>query len=73
MITTCTDCGGCYDAGSEEQAYEPERFCCSCWQRRTRYAQYSMTMKDNGWDVQPFQQFCATEAKHGQYREWAAL
>jgi hypothetical protein len=29
-ITTCTKCGGLYEAGSEEQANEPERFCPSC-------------------------------------------
>lgn len=30
MITTCTKCGNCYDAGSEEEANEPERFCPTC-------------------------------------------
>lgn len=30
MITTCTDCGGAYEAGSEEQAYERERWCFRC-------------------------------------------
>lgn len=30
-ITTCTLCGACYEAGSEEQANEPRRFCASCW------------------------------------------
>lgn len=30
MITTCTTCGQMYEAGSEEQAYEQERFCFVC-------------------------------------------
>ncbi len=30
MITTCTKCGRAYEAGSEEQANEPERFCFDC-------------------------------------------
>lgn len=30
MITTCTRRGGLYEAGSEEQANEPERFCFTC-------------------------------------------
>lgn len=30
MITTCTRCGGLYEAGSEEQANELERFCLAC-------------------------------------------
>lgn len=30
MITTCTTCGGLYEAGSEEQANEPSRPCPSC-------------------------------------------
>lgn len=30
MITTCTKCGDLYEAGSEEQAYEPVRFCSIC-------------------------------------------
>jgi hypothetical protein len=30
MITTCTSCGSAYEAGSEEQAYEPIRYCFSC-------------------------------------------
>jgi hypothetical protein len=30
MITTCTTCGDLYEAGSEEQANEPERFCFTC-------------------------------------------
>lgn len=30
MITTCTTCGKCYEAGSEEQANEPTRFCPAC-------------------------------------------
>lgn len=34
MITTCTDCHALYDAGSEEQAYEPERWCPGCRRRR---------------------------------------
>lgn len=31
MITTCTTCGKGYEAGSEEQANEPVRFCPTCW------------------------------------------
>ena len=31
MITTCTTCGKAYEAGSEEQANEPTRFCAPCW------------------------------------------
>jgi hypothetical protein len=27
MIATCTVCGALYEAGSEEQAYEPVRYC----------------------------------------------
>lgn len=27
MIATCTVCGSLYEAGSEEQAYEPVRYC----------------------------------------------
>lgn len=34
MITVCTDCGKCYQAGSEEQANEPERWCVECFRRR---------------------------------------
>lgn len=30
MITTCTRCGALYEAGSEEQAYERDRFCFDC-------------------------------------------
>lgn len=30
MITTCTDCGQAYEAGSEEQANEPTRWCPRC-------------------------------------------
>ena len=30
MIATCTDCGTLYEAGSEEQAYETERWCFRC-------------------------------------------
>lgn len=30
MITSCTKCGGAYEAGSEEQAYEPVRLCFTC-------------------------------------------
>ena len=29
-ITTCTGCGHAYEAGSEEQANEAERFCFEC-------------------------------------------
>jgi len=29
-ITTCSRCGGLYEAGSEEQANEPDRLCRSC-------------------------------------------
>lgn len=35
MITTCTTCGKCYEAGSEEQANEPTRFCPACWRKRS--------------------------------------
>jgi hypothetical protein len=35
MITTCTDCGSLYEAGSEEQAYEPKRWCFLCRRRRS--------------------------------------
>lgn len=31
MITTCTTCGKLYEAGSEEQANEPDRPCPTCW------------------------------------------
>lgn len=34
MITTCTTCGKCYEAGSEEQANEQVRQCPECWTRR---------------------------------------
>lgn len=30
MITTCTSCGKCYEAGSDEQANEPTRLCRVC-------------------------------------------
>ncbi len=30
MIATCTKCGGLYEAGSEEQAYETVRLCFRC-------------------------------------------
>jgi predicted nucleic acid-binding Zn-ribbon protein len=30
MITTCTECGKLYEAGSEEQANEQERLCPDC-------------------------------------------
>lgn len=34
MITTCTTCGKCYEAGSEEQANEPVRPCPDCWKKQ---------------------------------------
>jgi hypothetical protein len=34
MITTCTDCGSLYEAGSEEQACEPKRWCFDCRRKR---------------------------------------
>lgn len=34
MITTCTDCGRLYEAGSEEQANERERWCLACCAKR---------------------------------------
>jgi hypothetical protein len=34
MITTCTDCGSLYEAGSEEQANEPKRWCFACRRKR---------------------------------------
>lgn len=36
MITTCSDCGKLYTAGSEEQACEPARFCPGCWASRKK-------------------------------------
>jgi hypothetical protein len=30
MITTCTYCHSLYEAGSEEQANEPDRLCALC-------------------------------------------
>lgn len=30
MITTCTKCGKLYEAGSEDQANEPDRLCREC-------------------------------------------
>lgn len=33
MITTCTECGTLYEAGSEEQANEATRRCARCQQR----------------------------------------
>ena len=30
-ITTCSRCGGLYEAGSEEQANEPGRLCLTCF------------------------------------------
>lgn len=32
MITTCGSCGKAYEAGSEEQANEPNRLCTECYQ-----------------------------------------
>ncbi len=32
MITTCTECGCLYEAGSEEQAHEEERYCPECFE-----------------------------------------
>lgn len=38
-LTTCSACGKCYEAGSEEQANEPRRFCRLCWRHEeTRLA-----------------------------------
>jgi hypothetical protein len=34
VITTCTDCGSLYQAGSEEQAREPQRWCFGCTRKR---------------------------------------
>jgi hypothetical protein len=31
MITTCSRCGALYEAGSEEQANEPDRLCRRCF------------------------------------------
>lgn len=30
-ITTCTECGKAYEAGSNEEANEPVRYCWKCW------------------------------------------
>lgn len=50
MITNCTTCGQCYEAGSEEQANEPSRLCFACkararsqdWEIRTNQPAPSM-------------------------------
>jgi len=42
MITTCTTCGRAYEAGSEEQANEPTRFCFECRKRRPAPTQYQL-------------------------------
>jgi predicted nucleic acid-binding Zn-ribbon protein len=39
MITTCTQCGQAYEAGSEEQANETKRYCTNCWNRVRRACQ----------------------------------
>jgi hypothetical protein len=36
MITTCPRCEKAYDAGSEEQANEPDRLCWTCSAERAR-------------------------------------
>lgn len=33
-ITTCPECGELYEAGSEEQANEPDRRCHRCWKKK---------------------------------------
>lgn len=33
MITTCTTCGNLFEAGSEEQANDPNCVCRDCWRR----------------------------------------
>jgi predicted nucleic acid-binding Zn-ribbon protein len=38
MITACSKCGRCYEAGSEEQANEPDRLCPTCWLRASKDA-----------------------------------
>lgn len=42
MITTCTKCGALYEAGSEEQAYEPERFCFQCVKQPLGYCEANL-------------------------------
>ena len=32
-ITTCTECGKCYEEVSEESANQPKRECPECWHK----------------------------------------
>lgn len=42
MITTCSKCGICYEAGSNEVANEPIRYCFSC-----REQEFDMMIKEH--------------------------
>ena len=48
MITTCTTCGANYDAGSEEQANEPARYCPGCWAKRKTACKHSLDVSPSG-------------------------
>lgn len=39
-VSTCTKCQQLYDAGSEEQANEPDRICLACAMARSKPAVY---------------------------------
>lgn len=64
MITTCTTCGKCYEAGSEEQANEPTRFCPACKPKpaspEARYEKFRNAILDAGarclWSGVPFRE-----------------
>lgn len=49
MIAVCSDCGCLYEAGSEEQANEPDRQCRTCWARGVANAHRAM----HGMDLLP--------------------
>lgn len=42
MIAVCSACGELYEAGSEEQAYEVDRQCRTCWAKGVANAHRAM-------------------------------
>lgn len=78
MITTCGRCGGLYEAGSEEQAYEPDRLCRRCFnlkrdmdRKKEFLLEIRMNGPDAGVDVVPFEILLVLARKHFISEEFA--
>ena len=37
-VTTCTNCGGCYEESSEDSANDPNRLCMHCFDKASNHA-----------------------------------